>query len=220
MNPYTPTPPTHNFTPEDFPGCSSARACIRGITPQGGTTNRSTPFPHNTLIFAGGKGSAPCRFQGPLKPDCMAPGSPRSIPAREYAMEALKNAVSHRRPQNNLSLARHLCACLLYADRGETGESFARMADTLLSQEVAAPFVVPHRHNSPGNLSVGSHPRRRNKGAVAAIIAFLTSPEARVLLMKRGFLAGLRRHNTVRGPELRQHCCPLQERMKPTWRYK
>ena len=51
-----------------------------------------TPFAYNTLVFVGKGAHDVLRLNEVTKLDRIAVGSPKSVPAGEYAMEALRNA--------------------------------------------------------------------------------------------------------------------------------
>ena len=78
-------------------------------------------FAFNQLVFVGKSGSKVASLQDTVKLDKIAIGSPKSVPAGQYAMEALKKAGLDKQVEKKLVMTRDVRECLLYANRGEVG---------------------------------------------------------------------------------------------------
>ena len=145
-------------------------------------------FTYNTLVFAGAPGKA-SSLQDLLKLERIAIGSPKSVPAGEYAMEALKKSGLDRQLGKKLIIAKDVRECLMYAERGEVDGAFVYKTDALQAKRVKILFVVPQelyqRVSYPGALTVGG---AQNKDA-AAFFAYLQGNEAKSVLAKYGFAA-------------------------------
>jgi molybdate transport system substrate-binding protein len=143
-------------------------------------------FTHNTLVFAGAPGKA--SSMGDLvRLERIAIGSPKSVPAGEYAMEALKKVKLDKRLEKKLIMARDVRECLMYAERGEVDGAFVYRTDALLAKRVKILFTVPQelypRVTYPMSLTATG---ARNRDA-AAFIAYLRGGEAAAVLARHGF---------------------------------
>jgi molybdate transport system substrate-binding protein len=145
-------------------------------------------FTYNTLVFAGAPGKASA-LQDVLKLERVAIGSPRSVPAGEYAMEALKKAGIDKQIEKKLVMARDARECLMYAERGEVDGVFVYKTDALQGKRTKILFTVPQelyrRIVYPVALTTGG----ARKGEAAAFLSYLLSGEGRAVLSKYGFAA-------------------------------
>ena len=146
-----------------------------------------TPFAYNTLVFVG-KGVPQASGLNELTNLArIAVGSPKSVPAGEYAMEALRNAGVDKELEKKLVMARDVRDCLLYAERGEADGAFVYRTDALLFKEVTIWFTVPQRlYSRIVFMSALTVPGAKNRDAVD-FFSFLHSAEARASLLKYGF---------------------------------
>lgn len=143
-------------------------------------------FAYNTLVFAGAAGSASSMWDL-LKLEKIAIGSPKSVPAGGYAMEALKRAGIDRGVAGNLVMARDVRECLMYAERGEVDGAFVYRTDALSAKQARILFTVPAnlypRVIYPMALtSVGA-----KNGGARAFFRYLDSKDAKEVLKKYGF---------------------------------
>lgn len=143
-------------------------------------------FVYNTLVFAGSPGKA-SSMQELSRLERIALGSPKSVPAGEYAMEALKKAGLEKLLEKKLVMARDVRECLMYAERGEVDGAFVYKTDALQAKQAKILFVVPQglysRVTYPDALTAAG---RKNKDA-AAFLTYLHSNEAKSVLGKYGF---------------------------------
>jgi molybdate transport system substrate-binding protein len=145
-------------------------------------------FAYNALVFAGVPGKA-SSLRDLIKLDRIAIGSPRSVPAGEYAMEALKKAGIDRQLENKLVMAKDVRECLMYAERGEVDGAFVYKTDALLAKRVKVLFTVPQELYPRVNYPLALTASGAKKPEAAAFIAFLKTSEAKTVLMKYGFQA-------------------------------
>jgi molybdate transport system substrate-binding protein len=124
-----------------------------------------------------------------LKLERIAIGSPKSVPAGEYATEAIKKTGLNKQLEKKLVMAKDVRECLMYAERDEVDGAFVYKTDALQSKKVKILFTVPQelyaRVTYPMALTVTG---AKNKD-VAAFFAFLHTDEAKTLLTKYGFTA-------------------------------
>ncbi len=145
------------------------------------------PFAYNTLVFTG-KGPRRASNMGELiKLERITLGSPKSVPAGEYATEALRNAGIDKQLEKKLVMARDVRECLLYAERGEADGAFVYKTDALLSEDVGIWFTVPQKlYSRVVYVMAMTVSGTRNQEAVT-FFSFLRSPEATAFLSKYGF---------------------------------
>lgn len=143
-------------------------------------------FTYNTLVFAGTPGKA-ASLQDLAKLERIAIGSPKSVPAGEYAIEALKKAGLDKQLEKKLVMAKDVRECLMYAERGEVDGGFVYRTDALQAKQARILFTVPQnlypRVVYPMALTVSG----ANNSAAAAFFSFLHGAEARAILAKYGF---------------------------------
>jgi molybdate transport system substrate-binding protein len=145
-------------------------------------------FTYNTLVFAGTPGKA-SSMRDLVKLERIAIGSPKSVPAGEYAIEALKKAGLDRQLDKKLVMAKDVRECLMYAERGEVDGAFVYKTDALQAKKAKILFTVPQEFypkvTYPMTLTVAG---AKNKDA-AAFFAYLHGEEAKAALSKYGFSA-------------------------------
>jgi molybdate transport system substrate-binding protein len=141
---------------------------------------------YNTLVFAGAAGKA-SSMQDLLKLERIAIGSPKSVPAGEYAMEAIRKANLDKQLARKLVMAKDVRECLMYAERGEVDGAFVYRTDALQAKKAKILFTVPQelypRVTYPMVLTAAG---AKNRDATA-FFAYLHGDEARSVLGKYGF---------------------------------
>jgi molybdate transport system substrate-binding protein len=143
-------------------------------------------FTYNTLVFAGLAGKA-SSMQELLKLERIAIGSPKSVPAGEYAMQAMKKAGLDRQLEKKLVMAKDVRECLMYAERGEVDGGFVYRTDALQSKKARILFTVPQelypRVVYPMALTLAG---AKNREAVE-FFAYLHGSDAQAVLARHGF---------------------------------
>ncbi|BCS55283.1 molybdate ABC transporter substrate-binding protein [Geobacter sp. SVR] len=146
-------------------------------------------FAYNVLVFAGKPDLKTGSLQEVVKLEKIAIGSPKSVPAGEYAMEAFKKAGIDKQLEKKLVMAKDVRECLMYADRGEVDGAFVYKTDALqVAKNAKILFVVPQEYyprvTYPMSLTVAGV----KKTEAAAFHAALQSAEAKSVLRKHGFI--------------------------------
>lgn len=145
----------------------------------------------NTLVFAGLKNPAVTSMADILQLKQIAIGSPKSVPAGEYAVQAMEKAGVYKKLEegNHLIMAKDVRQALVYADRGETEGAFVYKTDALLATQAVILFEIPqdlyNRVTYPAALTVDG----AKKSEAKAFYAFITEPEAMKVFIKYGFSA-------------------------------
>ena len=141
------------------------------------------------LVFVGKPELKVTRLQDVVKLEKIAIGSPKSVPAGDYAMQAFKKAGIDKQLENKLVMAKDVRECLLYADRGEVDGAFVYKTDAeQMAKNVKILFTVPQdlypRVTYPVALTIAGS----KKAEAAAFFKFLQTSEAKAVLAKYGFV--------------------------------
>jgi len=145
-------------------------------------------FTYNTLVFAGPAGKA-SSMQELLKLERIAIGSPKSVPAGEYALEALKKGGLDKVLEKKLIMAKDVRECLMYADRGEVDGAFVYKTDALqVAKSAKVLFTVPQQYYPRVTYPMALTVVGSKKAEAASFYRFLQSDEAKAVLAKHGFL--------------------------------
>lgn len=144
-------------------------------------------FAYNEVVFVGKPELKVGKLQDVVKLEKIAIGSPKSVPAGDYAEKAIKKAGIDKQLENKLVMAKDVRECLMYADRGEVDGAFVYKTDALLAKNVKILFTVPQdlypRVTYPAGLTAGGS----KKAEAAAFYNYLQSAEAKKILVKHGF---------------------------------
>ncbi len=144
---------------------------------------------YNKLVFAGKKGivvNSLADLQGLQR---VAIGSPASVPAGQYAEQALRATGVYEAlaKEKKLVMAQDVRQALLYADRGEVDGAFVYKTDALLVEHAQILLVVPDnlydRIVYPSVLTTTG----AAKEEVKVFYTYLAGPEAQAILQQYGF---------------------------------
>jgi molybdate transport system substrate-binding protein len=146
-------------------------------------------FAYNTLVFCGpGAGATkPGKMRDLPALGRIAIGSPKSVPAGAYAMEALKNAGVAAGVEGKLVMARDVREALAYAGRGEVDGAFVYRTDILPGRGVSVFFVVPRSLYSRVTYPMAPTVEGAGNPEAAAFHRYLESAESKTILERRGF---------------------------------
>ena len=145
----------------------------------------------NTLVFIGKKNPAVTSMADIVKLKQIAIGSPKSVPAGEYAVQAMEKAGVYKQLEEGkqLVMAKDVRQALTYAERGETEGAFVYKSDALLATEAVILFEVSQglydRVTYPIALTVAGTKKTEAK----AFYEFLIGPEGTKVFLKHGFTA-------------------------------
>jgi molybdate transport system substrate-binding protein len=144
---------------------------------------------NNKLVFIGKNGTTVGSLEELKNLRRIALGSPGSVPAGQYAEQAMRAAGVFEGlvKEKKLVMAQNVRQALLYADRGEVDGAFVYKTDALLAEHAAILLVVPDklydRITYPAILTTTGAAREE----VKAFFAYLGGVEARTILQKYGF---------------------------------
>ena len=143
---------------------------------------------YNTLVFAGRDTGKVAGMADLVTLDRIAIGSPKSVPAGEYAMEALRSAGLDRKLAKKLVMAKDVRQSLMYADRGEVDGAFVYRTDVLEAAKSARIlFTVPQKLYGRVGYGMGLTAKGAGNGEAVAFYRYLLSPAARAILEKSGY---------------------------------
>lgn len=146
-------------------------------------------FAYNKLAFIGDKNSAASSLKGLLNLQRIALGNPSSVPAGQYAKQAMKNAgvYAELAEKKKLIMAKDVRQALMYADRGEVDGAFVYTTDAMLTANAQILFIIPQklydRVAYPMALTVYGSTNEIAK----AFYQYMNTPEAKKILTQHGF---------------------------------
>jgi molybdate transport system substrate-binding protein len=143
---------------------------------------------YNELVFVGMPALKVKGMQDSAGLERIAIGSPMSVPAGQYAMEALQNAGLDRQLERRLVMARDVRECLMYAERGEVAGAFVYKTDAQqMAKKTRILFVVPQQLYSRVTYPAALTMSGAGKTQALLFMNYLTTPEARKILAAYGF---------------------------------
>jgi molybdate transport system substrate-binding protein len=144
---------------------------------------------YNAVVFVGKPELKVAGLQDLAKLDKIAIGSPKSVPAGQYATEALKKAGIDKELEKKLVMAKDVRECLMYADRGEVDGAFVYKTDAeLMAKNVKILFTVPQELYSRVTYPMALTVAGSKKTEAAAFFRFLQSDKAKKVLERYGFV--------------------------------
>lgn len=146
------------------------------------------PFANNSLVFAGRKGPVITSLADLTRLQRIAIGSPKSVPAGQYAEQALQAAGLLAQVQGKLVLAQDVRQALVYAERGEVEGAFVYKTDALLAREAVVLFDVPQALYPEVVYPMALTLAGSDKPEAVAFSAFLQSAAATGILRRYGFI--------------------------------
>lgn len=152
--------------------------------------NSVTDFTFNTLVFVGNPGLRVSSMKDLLKPERIAIGSPRSVPAGEYAMEALRNSFLLKQLEKKLVMAKDDRECLMYAETGAVDGAMVYRTDALLAKKSRVLFTVPQNLYALVVYPMAMTYAGNRKKEAKAFFLYLQGVEAKTVLARHGFPAG------------------------------
>ena len=145
-------------------------------------------FARNSLVFVGRQGLPVATLADIAGLRSIAIGSPRSVPAGQYAEQALKAAGLYPQLAHKLVMAQDVRQALVYADRGEVDGAFVYKTDALLAQKAVILLEVPQELHDEVAYPVGLTVEGAANPAAVAFFEYLRTPEAEAILKAHGFL--------------------------------
>ena len=145
----------------------------------------------NTLVFVGMKNPAVTKLADIVNLKQIAIGSPKSVPAGEYAAQAMEKAGIYKQLEEGqkLVMAKDVRQSLIYADRGEADGAFVYKTDALMAEKAVVLFEVPQDLYAKVTYPIALTTDGAKNAEAKAFYAFLTGPEGLKVFLKYGFSA-------------------------------
>ena len=145
-------------------------------------------FAYNALVFAG-RGERKAMGMGDLPAlDRIAIGSPKSVPAGEYAIEAFRKAGIDKQLEKKLVMAKDVRECLMYAERGEVDGAFVYRTDALQARRARILFSLPQELYPRVTYPMGLTTAGAGNREAEAFYRYLQGKDAKAVLARYGFV--------------------------------
>lgn len=146
-------------------------------------------FAYNSLVFVGRNKKTATSLADLPNLARIGIGTPKSVPAGQYAAQALKASGLYEMLEKSgkLVMAKDVRQALIYADRGETDGSFVYKTDALLVTSATVLFEVPQNLYDPVAYPIGLTPSGAANAEARALYDYIISPEAKTIIARHGF---------------------------------
>ncbi len=145
-------------------------------------------FAWNALVFVGTTDKKVTAIKDLSKLDKIAIGSPKSVPAGEYAMAAMTKAGALDQLSSKLVMAKDVRECLMYAELGEVDGAFVYKTDALQAKKAKLLFTVPQELYPRVVYPMALTLKAAQNSEAKAFLAYLQGKEAKSVLGKFGFI--------------------------------
>ncbi len=144
-------------------------------------------FAYNLLVFAGTTGKKVSGMKDLAGLDKIAIGSPKSVPAGEYATQAIKRSGLDQKLAGKLVMGKDVRECLMYAELGEVDGAFVYRTDALQAKKAKILFTVPADLYSRVTYPMALTSAGTKNSEAKAFIDWLQGNDAKLILKKYGF---------------------------------
>lgn len=146
-------------------------------------------FAENSLVFVGATDTPVHDLKAVTTLSRIAIGSPKSVPAGQYAAQAMQavGIYDQLEKEHKLVMAKDVRQALLYADRAEVDGAFIYRTDALLVRKAVILFTVPADLHDPIAYPLGLTLSGMKNEDAQAFLAYLSTPAAIAILEKYGF---------------------------------
>ncbi|TKB07343.1 molybdate ABC transporter substrate-binding protein [Desulforhopalus sp. IMCC35007] len=153
------------------------------------STGTDHVFAYNQLVFVGSEQTKAKEMAQITELKRIAIGSPQSVPAGQYAKQAMEAVGIYSELENTkkLVMAKDVRQALLYADRGEVDGSFVYRTDAMLAQNAKILFTVPDDLYNRVAYPLALTTAGAEKTTAKEFYDFLVGEKATAILEKYGF---------------------------------
>lgn len=150
---------------------------------------RKRTFAYNSLVYIGQSAEHISSLDDLLKLQRIGIGSPKSVPAGQYAQQVLSKIDIYDQllAAGKLVMAKDVRQALIYADRGETDGSFVYKTDALLASRAVILFEVPQQLYDRVKYPLALTIEGADKPDAQAFYKYLVSSDALAIVKKYGF---------------------------------
>jgi len=148
-----------------------------------------TILAYNRLVFVGMKKPNNLTLAGLTGLSRIALGSPQSVPAGQYARQALEHVGIYGvlEKDKKLVMAKDVRQALIYADRGEVDGAFVYKTDALLAKEAQILFTVDENLHDRVAYPVALTTAGAANDSARAFYDYIKGAEAKAVLRRYGF---------------------------------
>lgn len=148
-----------------------------------------TVFAYNSLVFVGHSSTSASSLADLPKLTRIGIGTPQSVPAGQYAAQALEAAGLYDQllQSGKLVMAKDVRQALIYADRGETDGSFVYKTDALLATTATILFTVPQNLYDRVAYPIALTASGGANSDAKKLYAYILSQEAKARMVTHGF---------------------------------
>jgi molybdate transport system substrate-binding protein len=152
-------------------------------------SNTDRIFAFNQLVFVGANNRTDLSLEKLTALDRIALGTPQSVPAGQYAKQAMEHAGIYTplEQAKKLVMAKDVRQALIYADRGEVDGAFVYKTDALLARNAHILFVVPESYYDRVSYPIALTKEGAKNDMAKAFYGYINSPEGKAILTKYGF---------------------------------
>lgn len=145
------------------------------------------PFAYNSLVFVGTNQGTVHGMHDLAGLNRIAIGSPKIVPAGDYALHAIRKAGMEKTLESKLVMARDVRDCLMYAERSEVDGAFVYRSDSLKSHNAKLLFSIPQDLYPRVVYPMAMTTSGARQPETVKLFTFLRSTEAKKVLRKHGF---------------------------------
>lgn len=144
----------------------------------------------NSLVFLGNKRDDIRKLNDIVQFSRIAIGSPKSVPAGWYAVQAMERSGLYKKfiTEHKLVMAKDVRQALMYVERGEVDGAFVYRTDGLQAKNSRILFTVPLSFYDPVIYPAGLTLRGSEKREAAEFLSFLRTSGVHELLKQYGFM--------------------------------
>lgn len=148
-------------------------------------------FARNSLVFVGRTEKPAPSIVDLLGLSRIAIGSPASVPAGQYAEQAMRASGIYDTllSKKKLIMAKDVRQALLYADRGDADGAFVYKTDALLAEHAVIMFTVPQNLFTQVSYPLALTHVGKDKAQAKTVYDFINSREAMTIFESFGFTA-------------------------------
>lgn len=152
-------------------------------------TSRRNLLTNRLVLVTGNKASGATNLQSlkDIRVKRIAIGNPRSVPAGQYAEEALKKQGLWNALQPKFVLANNVRQVLQFVESGNAQAGLVYATDAKTSAQVKVVQVIPGNLHTPIAYPIAVVKRSKNQTSARTFIQFLSSNTAKQLFKKYGF---------------------------------
>ncbi|HHE31159.1 MAG TPA: molybdate ABC transporter substrate-binding protein [Chlorobaculum parvum] len=144
-------------------------------------------FAFNELVFAGTTAKKVDEMSDLPTLGKIGIGSPKSVPAGEYAMQAIVKSGLKQKLAGKLIIAKDVRESLMYAELGEVDGSFVYRTDALLARKAKILFIVPGNLYPQISYPMALTVTGAKNADTKSFYVWLKGNEAKTILKKYGF---------------------------------